>query len=106
MKVDGDTNSLEMLVIAHQEDFTMLRRFVFRFAVTEDHREWVAHAEGLVLVYGCDKRASFERLEDEWVKLAVEVKGVQAWQIPKILVCNKVDLPISERLDGLRTLLT
>mmetsp|Transcript_8403 Transcript_8403/g.11596 ORF Transcript_8403/g.11596 Transcript_8403/m.11596 type:complete len:272 (-) Transcript_8403:1135-1950(-) len=85
VKIDGETNTLEMLVVAHQEEFSSLRK------------QWVGPADGLVLVYGCDKRSSFEQLEQDWVKLAAEVKGIDASLIPKILVCNKIDIPIADR---------
>lgn len=99
-RVDGDTNMLDILVVCHQEEFSSFRKYVRRcdiLLIVE--RTWVEPADGIVLVYGCDKRNSFEKLEEEWVTLTAQSKRKDASLIPKILVCNKIDIPIEERYD-------
>ena len=76
--VDGNPVSLGLWDTAGQENFAPLIKTYYR------------DVGGAILVFDVNNRTSFRRL-DFWVN-ELKKHGPQDWEIPKILVGNKVDL--------------
>ena len=66
--------------------------------------DYAENQEGIILVYSCNDSKSFYGLEDgngispPWFKLFMEKNAIDDRKnIPKVLVCNKIDIPYAQR---------
>ncbi|KAG5670528.1 hypothetical protein PVAND_000786 [Polypedilum vanderplanki] len=89
LMLNGTSYNVRLIDTAGQEDYERVRRLFYK------------EAKAFILCYSIENRASFENIALKWIP---ELKNIENWPIPLVLVATKTDLR-DENLRG-RPLIT
>lgn len=76
LTLNGKKYFLKLIDTAGQEDYERVRRLFYK------------EANAFILCYSIDNRASFENISAKWMP---ELRSIEKWPIPFILVGNEND---------------